>query len=420
MIQQTFPWHAQTGTYRVGAQRYLVMDGQGQEGVQCSRKLVQLINDRSGALELHMRVVVGKRYAIRLYSNRNELALELIIAEDGWLHASGPGGLVSTRFYLTWFSGRPTVDPSFIPEKGSVGGKTIESDELSFWFGGFDFSSYRLSFSLDNGPIQQMQIAPVSDIARVDLVAFPSREAGNRIRLKKLMQFADDQCIDAETFPIDWEPIGKIQSGYPDDNTLAASTRPRDFHWLECSGEYCWVRGHLPCRLDGDQYELSFDLRAADIEKESCVELHQDDGTMAQSMIPIKVGIIRGQFFSGFASRVKSSLLGEVFWKSQQTLYPQITPVAGTTYHIRIRWNRRGYYQWWVNDIAMRFSGMAKTGDSFQFPGFELPGFRIPFWNELITKPFSGVDIIALHYGLVSPSPHVAFYGNFRIESHSG
>lgn len=412
-IIQKFNWHAQAGTYRYGDQGYLVMDGQGLEGVQCSRKLAKAISDGEGAIELRLRVVVGKRYAIRLYSSTDQLAARLVIREDGWLQiARAPIDL-----YLTWFNGRPVVDPDFIPERSGTGAKTIESDEHSFWFGDFDFKGRTFSFSFDSSAKRQIPATLSGDIARLELVAFPSQDAGNRIRLKQFAQIDGKRLLDSETFPIFWEPVGAIPPGYPDDNTRAAVTRPCSYHWLECSGEYCWVRGHLRHKLTGPEYELTFDLQTPDVDKETCVELHQDDGTMAQSMLPVKVGIIRGKFFSGFASRVTSSMLGRDFWKSQQALYPQITPEPNKTYSIRIRWNNAGYYRWWVNDMPMEFSGVAKNGVPFNFPGYEIPGFRIPFLNELIKEEFSGFDTIALHYGLVSPSSHTAYYGNFRIAS---
>ena len=416
VIIQKFNWHAQTGSYRYGDQGYLVMDdGPQHEGIQCSRKLAKPITDSESTIELRLRVVVGKRYAIRLYSSTDQLAAQLVITEGGWLQFNRQVARVSTDFYLTWFNGRPVVDPDFVPEKSGAGAKTIESDEHSFRFGDFGFEGGTFSFSFDGSDKKQIPATLKSDIARLELVAFPCQDAGNRIRLKQFVQTDGKRLLEVETFPIYWEPVEAIPPGYPDDNTRAAATRPYGYHWLECSGEYCWVRGHLPHKLDGTEYELTFDLQTPDVDKETCVELHQDDGTMAQSMLPVKVGIIGGKFFSGFASRVTSSVLGKDFWKSQQALYPQIAPEPDKTYNIRIRWNNAGYYSWWVNDTPMRFSGIAKTGVPFSFPGYELPGFRIPFLNELVRRPFSGFDTIALHYGLVSPSSHVAYYGNFRV-----
>lgn len=418
-IVQQFNWHSEAGAYRFGEQGYLVMDGQSHEGAQCARRLINPINNPHEEIELILRVVVGKRFAIRLYDSTDRLGVELLITEEGWLQFTHHDSSISTDCYLTWFSGRPVVDPDFVPHRGMAGSKTIESDEHSIRFGNFSFEASRFSFSFDGRCCGEYPVGQANDIARLEMVAFPSQEPGNRLRLKAFRHTDGDQVREHETFPIYWEPIDAVPAGYPDDNTLVAVTRPYGYHWLQCSGRYCWVKGHLPNALDAAEHELTFDLRTTDVGKETCVELHQEDGTMAQSMLPVKVGIIQGAFFSGFASRVTSSLLGREFWKSQQALYPQVIPQPNTTYAIRIRWSHEGYYRWWVNDTPMEFSGVAKTGMAFDFPGYETPGYKIPFLNELITKPFTGFDTIALHYGLVSPAEHVAYYGNFRITDHA-
>ena len=106
-ITQKFLWHAETGTCRYGEDGYLLMDGSVAEGMKCSRKLQTPIDNSSEGIELCMRVVVGNRYAVRLFNSADRLAYELLISEDGWIWLSEQENRFRTKCYLTWFRGRP-------------------------------------------------------------------------------------------------------------------------------------------------------------------------------------------------------------------------------------------------------------------------------------------------------------------------
>ncbi|MBM3449564.1 MAG: hypothetical protein FJX78_00970 [Armatimonadetes bacterium] len=421
---QEFAWHAADagGLYEVGRDGYLVMDGNGLSGIECRRRLSAAMAG-DGAVAFRLRVVIGKRYAIRLLNDEGRAVAECRIDEDGWIRfaatpAGGSAASLDTGRFLTWFRGRPAVDPAFVP-----GGldpktrKTIESDEHRFEFAAIEGAAGALTFTLDDQPALRVPgclLAPNEGVTAVALIAEPSPEPGSRIRLRAFEEKPAGAPAVRETFPLHWQPIPAIPRGYPDDNTHAATTRPADYRWLACTGDYCWVKARLPGKLTTG--EITFEMRTPDVENETCLELHEDDATVTQGTWPIKVGILQGKFFAGFASIVDSAVAGGGFWQSQQAWYPDLVPRPDTVYHVRMAWTADGRYRWWVNDTPMRFSGVAKTGEAFSFPDLEIPGFAIPFTNAAVRPAFGGIDTIALHYGYVTPSPHRADYGRIRIQ----
>jgi hypothetical protein len=282
----------------------------------------------------------------------------------------------------------------------------------------FDFQRGAFSFSVGGQTESRAEgclYSGVRVITSVELEARPSDVPGNRIRLRYLRAFDDGGAADEETYPVHWRTVPGIAAGYPDDNTREARIRPAEGRWLECTGEYCWIKAGFPFKARNG--EITFCLKTPDVSKESCLELHEENGAMADSTWPIKIGINKGSFFSGFASIMDSRVLGRPFWKSQQALFDDIVPEPDTVYEVRIRWREDGTYRWWVNGKPMTFSGRAKTGHRFSFPGLELPGRDIPFTNERVYPLYGGIDSLALHYGEVTHAFHTVFYGDFVVRS---
>lgn len=419
-----FRWHAAdtSARYYYGRGGYLVMDGSGAGGAGacCSRYLQEPITDSAGALEVRLRVVLGHRYALHLYDSAGGLAAKCHITPAGWITFSGPAGELDSGLFLTWFRGRPCVDPQFVPGTADPRQKkAIESDEHCFRFTNWDFDAHSLSLDLDG---EQPRAVPgglastARDIVRFEVIAEPSEGPGNCVRVRAYRLWRGAQLVEEETYPIFWEPAAAVARGYASDNTREAVTRLKDYRWLECVGEYCWVKARLPFKAAAGELEYSFST--PDVSLESCLELHEQNGTLTEDMWPIKVGIIEGKFFAGFAVELVSKVTGRTCWQSQQAWYPEVMPEPERIYRVKIAWEPTGRYRWWLDGQPMTFRGVAKTGKSFEFAGFEIPGHEIPFTNAAAHPPYTGIDTIALHYGLVSdPVPHRVCYGDFKIRS---
>lgn len=422
-LKQSFKWHSEKGLFVFGREGYFVIESRDSSGVVCSRMLKEAVKSGNSLLELQLRVVVGKRYGIRLCDGEKSV-FELIIKEDGWIVFLCKDKEIETGCFLTWFRGLPVVDPSFlIMDKETPGYKTVESDEHVFGFQQFDFENGVITFNFDDKTkkIFEAMNGAVAKIDKVEIVIYPTEVMGKYLRVKRFAHYREDCLLEEENFPVYWEPIGGVSEGFPDDNTHSAANYPSDYKWLKCSGRYCWIKGHLPQRITAKTWELCFDIKTTDVEKETCMEMHADNGTMADAMLPVKVGILHKKFFSGFASIVYSEKLKKYFWKGQHATFSEIEPQADTVYSIRIVCSADGYYSWWVNDIPMQFSGVAKTGTVSSFPGLKTPGYKIPYYNEKIKGEFPGFSTIALHYGtLTEPGDLVSYFGNFTLkEVHS-
>ena len=420
--KHSFRWHcSEEGRYVWGQDGYFIMEGKSKGGDTpeycCRRFLTRPVSGDKISIELGVRFVLGKKYEISLLDSRGTPAVICRITADGWIRFQGEVDFVDSLSFLTWFRGRPCVDPDFIPGTTDPSvGKSLESDEMCLQFKDFDLSGGSFSFEAGGQGAHLVEgclKSEVRDIAGIEFSASRADVPGNRIRLRYLRTADSKGAADDETFPIHWRAVPSITTGYPDDNTRGAAIRPVEGRWLECTGRYCWVKARLPMKLL--RGEIVFCFRTPDISKESCLELHEHNGAMADSTWPIKIGINKGRFFSGFASQVNSTILNRPFWKSQQAIYNELSPQPDEVYEVRIKWSDRGTYRWWVNGTPMRFSGKAKTGRRFDFPELEVPGYDIPFTNSRVYPPFGGVDTLALHYGTVTHAHHTVCYGNFTV-----
>ena len=396
------------------------MGGEGKaEDIQCRRTLSRPIEGGGGSVRLGLRFILGSEYEIRFYDSRHNPAVSCCVDRSGWIRFRSGNELIDSGRFLTWFRGRPCVDPDFIPgTKDTKIAKSVETDEQSYIFREFDFANRSFTFELDGQDAFDAVgcIGPeIRDISAVELVSRGSATSVNRIRLRYLEVTDSEGKTEKESYPIYWWQVPAIPRGYPDDNTREARIRPVEGRWLECSGEYCWIKARLPAKLANG--ELVYHFKTPDISKESCLELHEENGAMADSTWPIKMGINHGRFFSGFASAIQSTVLSRPFFKSQQALFDDVIPEPNTDYEVRVRWSDKGTYRWWVNDTPMLFSGIARSGHKYDFPGITVPGQDIPFTNAFVFPPFEGIDTLGLHYGAVTHAYHTVCYGEFQVSS---
>ena len=141
VLQQDFTWHdAGASDYDFGKDGYLAMDGiRFHRPIRCLRRLKHAIGSSDGAIELHVRVVIGRRYFVRLYDGGGWMVVNCCLDSDGWVKLIRGDGCdaghedVDTGAYLTWAYGYPAVDPAFSASH------TVESDLHVLKFSNFDF-----------------------------------------------------------------------------------------------------------------------------------------------------------------------------------------------------------------------------------------------------------------------------------------
>lgn len=422
MVQQ-FRWHITGGACAVGKKGFLEIERAGKEECVAKRELLFPLKDRGGELSCALRFVIGKEYAIRLYDAKMATVTQLCVLRSGWIVGVAGDKEIQTGYYLTWFRGRPVVDPLFFiqnPQDKSY--KTAESDVHVFTFKEIDFARKSLVLGFDDQTKTLMSVLQGEgrEVAFLGLALVGEEGAGHIAWIHHIAQGDENGLVDRETFPVYWEAQGNVGKGFPDDSSSGATTSMADYRWLKCMGKYSWVIGHLSEPIRATHWELSFDLKLTDVVKETCLEMHSFNGTMAQAMIPIKIGAIQGRFFCGFASDIFSELLGKTFWKTQQAWVDEIMPETGRIYHIRIECFGNGYYSWWINDIPVKFSGIAKSGYKLDSGKYILPSYRIPYCNQYVKGDLQDFTDIGLHFGaFTAEEPFVCYYGNFNLRSLS-
>ena len=399
-------------------------DKTGIRGFRCRRELSEPLSQFGDAVEFRMRFLGGKKYFLRLFDDLDRTVAECRVDSDGWIRFSRVDGSLDTGRYLTWFRGRPCVDPDFIPgtsltrlEKG------IETDEHLIRLSGFDFQKQALEFTFDEEPTVQIangMLCVTRNIACVELSSDPSDPPGARIKLKSFRRLAGTRVEEEDGFPVHWEPVPPLAYAYPGDKVHEAVTRPVEGSWLECEGRFCRVRARLPGKIK--EGELTFRMSANNIYRESCVELYESNGTVGEGMWPIKTGIIRETFFHGYAARQYSAVAKREAWRSRQMKLKSPLPEADQIYEFRMRWKENGSYRLWIDHHPVAF------GVPFGVPfGVEMdsPSFDIPFTDPVVPQPFGGIDAVGLHYVGVRPDggpyeAHRVRYSGFRLTSPVG
>ena len=314
VLQQDFTWHdAGAGDYDFGKDGYLAMDGiRFHRPIRCLRRLKHAIRSSDGAIELHLRVVIGRRYFVRLYDGGGRMVVNCCLDTDGWVKLIRGDGCdggqeeVDTGAYLTWAYGYPAVDPAFSASH------TVESDLHVLKFSNFDFGGGLFDFQFDATQIGSVDAFAHSGIDVCDLELSSGPVPGGsgstgRIRLRRLVQYDGSQIVEDERFPVYWQPVPAARTGYPTDKFYDTHVRPVDYRWLETCSPYGWLKARLPCRVLAG--ELCFDLTSDDVAKESVVVLMEYDET-ADVGEWFEFGICRSRFCAEYSAGRHSDVLG--------------------------------------------------------------------------------------------------------------
>lgn len=407
VFSQDFNWHTQldTGSYHYGENGYLVMDGT--EGrIQCNRLIRPVVASQDDAVELRLRVNLGRAYALLLYNSADQVVVCCEIDEVGWIKFRSKDHVIDPKKYLTYSYGIPSVDPDFRTTK-----RPIDSDEHRFRFDRFDFEHGTFRFWLDDAPvvIEGAFEVPSADIAKIELQTL-TVEPGAIFRVRSYVRYEADTLIDEEKFVWDWLPIAPPPDGYPYDHVSETTVRPVNYHWLQTTTQYGWLKVRFPRIAVG---EIEFKLMTPDIQRESVILLEEDDGTFDQGQ-RLHAGILREKFIVTEASTQYSNMFDRPIPRDAHIYFDHPTPEPNTAYAIRVVWDERGYRAW-VNGVALEASGKA----------------IVPF--QYAHRPFRYMDTLTLHPGLhgvrlsleqkqagmtppaVIPLPHLAYWGNFRI-----
>lgn len=412
VMSQDFSWHDASGhgEYRYGEDGYLVMDG-SKGTIRCSRYLKEKITSRSGAVEVKMRVVFGKPYHICLYDEADRLVADCLIDGDGWIKFRRGDEYVSSGEYATYAHGRPSVDPEF----SRPWWYAVESDEVTYNFGDFDFGRGSFAFTVTK-PFMKGKVTMdgcvlthASSVCKLELQT-GGVEPGTRIRLRHYSQYEKGTLIYHEAFPHHWKPIPAPADGYPHDNICETRLRPVGNQWLETCTFYGWVQAEMPFLPEG---ELEFQMMTPDVATETCLQLEQY-GSDIHFGCPINVAIMKGKFCCTIPAKKRSRLLKRDFDAADWFYLDQPSPMPDQEHRIKIAWFRSGHFR-------LRIDGTpAKVNDSYDIP-------------VVRTGDFRGIDTLYLHPGnaAIRPTlaqkkqgkrfpegarPHLTYWGSFRVK----
>ncbi len=426
---QDFNWHdaSEEGEYAYGKDGYLSMEGSAGRIKSC-RFLKKKIVDCSGGLAVKMRVVLGKRYYIRLFDEADGLVVDCLIDPQGWVKFRKGDHYVNTQQYVTWGVGYPCVDPAF----SRPAWYAVETDDVVYKFDNFDFEEGRLDFTIAEPSLKETITMDgcltrgARDICRLELQTIDV-DPGTRIRLAHYDQYENDVIIDHEEFPHYWKPIPAPPDGYPSDNICQTTLRPVDNRWLETSTFYGWVRTSIPLVAEG---ELEFEMITPDVAIESVVQLGYSgcDSLMQRLQesrectmyCPISVGIIHNKFCAAIPKRCHSGVINKDFNSTEFYYFDEPLPVSHQVYKIKVAWLKSRQYQFWIDDAAMEINGSRD----------------IPICCRNSTDEFNGIDTIFLHPGHSDSRatlaekkagkrsvgqagalerPHLTYWGRFRL-----
>lgn len=359
VVSQDFAWHdgGEGASYVFGEDGYLKMDG-SRGRVVCSRPLREAITGAEDALEIRLRVVLGKPYTILLLGTAVQGAIECVLDADGWIRFACGAEFLSSGRSLTFQHGQPYAHPS--KRKSYV----VESDEHRLRFERFDFAARTFAFVLDDHEPVAMEGCIRMDVLSVTGLTFITHhvEVGSMIRVREVAHFRDGVLLEREEFPLHWAPVPPPPDGMPDDNVCETLMRPVDYRWLETQTQYGYVKARIPPLPVGT---IEFEMKTADSANESCLVLEEYEGVIKSGNI--QVGLLGGRmiFFGG----------GEVL------TFDQPTEVCNErVYRIRVCWNKD------ARECRMWLDGQPlSSGGSYVLP--------------LVRAPKYGIDTITLHPG---------------------
>ena len=163
--------------------------------------------------------------------------------------------------------------------------------------------------------------------------------------------------------------------------------------------------------------ELDFEIMSPDVEQESCLQLEEYHGSQLFTW-PIGVLIMEGKFGCAVPNMKRHSrVLKRDFEGIELFYFAEPVPKPGQVYGIRIAWYKSCHFRLWIDGTPM------KVNDSYDIP---------------MTKRatgFTGIDTINLHPGHAGirptlamkkkgesfpegASPHLTYWGAFRVKAH--
>ena len=330
VASQDFRWHdrGEGGVYVFGDDGYLTIDG-SRGRARCSRRMKNRVRRTEDAVELKLRVALGKRYHILFTRADDRIALDCRIDVDGRIHLTGDRGTVDSGKSLTFHYGRPYADPAIRPPY------VVPSDEHRLTFSGFDFENRKFVFALEkNDPVEiQGCIGPdIDEISTIEL-ATGTVETGSLMRLREYAEYNDGAVASRETFPLYWAPVPPPPDGMPDDNVCETVMRPVNFRWLETVTKYGYVKVRIPPLKAG---AVEFEMKPADAALESCLILEEHQGIIKYGNI--QFGLLRGKIIICTGKGI--------------TEFDQAVQVAsGRVYRFRIEWDARN------GEVRLRIDG---------------------------------------------------------------
>ena len=405
IISQDFNWHdrGEGGTYVFGEDGYLTIDGSRGRAL-CSRPITNPIRAPQDAIELRLRVVLGKSYHIRFYDSEEQLAVDCQIDGDGRVRFARQGSYVDSGRSLTIHYGDPYSDPTNRPPY------VVPSDEHCFRFEGFEFGRGKGRFVLDKQEPVTLDgcVSPNSrELSKVELVT-QDVEPGSLIRLREYAEYIAGAPVYREDFPLHWKPVPPPPDGWPDDNVSETLMRPVDYRWLETATLYGYVKTHISCLAKGAlEFEMkaNFEMKTPDTGVESTLVLEEYQGIIKYTNI--QLGLLR--------DRMSIHTAG-----GEEIEFENIEVANNRVYRFRVEWDTYAQeVRVWIDDTAMTHDGSSV----------------LTFGN----LPEKGIDTITIHPGMVDPkvsgdpraklslmqkqqglkareaSPLLTYWGNFRV-----
>lgn len=353
------------GSYEFGKEGYLVMDG-STGPIQCRRDLLKPIAGPSGAVELKMRMVLGRAYVINFLDKKQEIILSCKINKDGRILIIDftQKKDIDTGTFLTYHNGVPY--PNISRRKPY----TVLSDEHIFRFEQWDFQKKECYLSLDSCvPVRLPQfLKKDTDFLKSIELQTLSNVDRPCIYLKSYHEYFKGQCIENDRFPLSWQPLPAPEGDTPYDNITGTKLRPKGNHWMEVSTGYGYVKARISSLWKGS---VEFDLMTGDIEKESCFLLEEASGVIKDAVL--MCGIYQKHFI--FTNEMPPTFTKILYSENFEE------PVPDKIYNFKVVWDCGISSCWiYINGVLQRFGGKTRM--------------------KLMTPPEKGVDTLTIHPGL--------------------
>ena len=356
ILSQDFKWHdrGEGGSYAFGKNGYLTLNGSTGRAA-CSRMVTNPIDGFKSAIELKVRVTLGKSYRIRMNTQDDLTIIDCLIDRDGRILFDSGGNYKETGLSLTYHYGKPFSN--YLERESYV----VPSDEHTFRFESFNLSQGSVLFSLDGKePVSVKFTGGTNEISKVELIT-QNIETGSLLHLKEFTEYELGRVVHKETFPVHWEPEAAPLDGMPDDNVCDTLLRPVDYRWLETKTRYGYVKARIPILAKG---AIEFDMKTDDATSESCLILEEHQGIIKYGNI--QLGLLRGNMVICTSEGI--------------TLFDQPIDIADHhVYRFRVEWDTS------CNAVHLWINGSRMTG-----------GARPSFTFKL---PRTGIDTITLHPG---------------------